>query len=72
MVLMLVTLCPNICRAQQQHFVYIQSDDRQPFYVKLDSKVISSTSSGYAIIPKISKSDLEMQIGFPKNEFPML
>lgn len=70
MVLVFVTLCSNICFAQQQHFVYIQSDDRQPFYVKLDSKVISSTSSGYAIIPKISKSDLEMQIGFPKNEFP--
>lgn len=71
MAIVLVTLCSNFCSAQQQHFIYIQSDDRQPFYVKLDSKLISSTSSGYAIIPKVSKSDVDIQIGFPKNEFPL-
>lgn len=63
-------LISNFCIAQQQHFIYIQSDNRQPFYVKMDSKILSSTSSGYAIIPKLLTTELVMQIGFPKNEFP--
>ena len=68
--LVLLFVMSNACRAQQQHFIYIQSDNKQPFYVKLDSRILSSTSSGYAIIPKLPKANMEMQIGFPKNEFP--
>ena len=56
--------------AQQNHFIYIQTDNRQPFYVKANGKVFSSSSSGYAIISKLSKGDLQVRVGFPKNEWP--
>ena len=56
--------------AQQNHFIYIQADNRQPFYVKLDSKVLSSSASGYLIIPKLKDSSYDLSIGFPKNEWP--
>ncbi len=58
------------CYAQQQHFIYLQSENKQPFYIKIDNKVFSSTSSGYAIVSKLSKGQTQMQVGFPKNEFP--
>ena len=54
---------------QQIHIVYIQTDNKQPFYVKMDKKILSSTSSGYLIIPKLQDSAYRLSIGFPKNEW---
>lgn len=56
--------------AQQNRFVYLQTDNRQPFYVKLDKVVYSSSATGYLIIPKLIDKNYELTIGFPKNEFP--
>lgn len=55
---------------QQNHFIYIQADNKQPFYIKLDKKVLSSSASGYLIIPKLQDSSYKLSIGFPKNEWP--
>ncbi len=57
-------------QAQQIHFIYLQTESGKPFYVKLDNKVISSTSSGYVILPKLVDSNYNLVVGFPKNEFP--
>lgn len=57
-------------KAQQVHFVYLQTDNGQPFYVKLDNKIISSSSEGYIILPEITDGDYKLIIGFPKNKFP--
>lgn len=56
--------------AQQNHFVYIQTDNRQPFYVKLGGKVLSSSSSGYIILSKLKEGDLGFSIGFTGNDIP--
>ncbi len=56
--------------AQQNRFVYLQTDNRQPFYVKMNKLVYSSSATGYLIIPKLTDNTYEMSIGFPKNEFP--
>ena len=56
--------------AQKEHFIYLQADNRQPFYIKLDKKILSSTASGYLIIPKLQDTSYELSIGFPKNEWP--
>jgi Domain of unknown function (DUF4476) len=56
--------------AQQNHFVYIQSDNKQPFYVKIDKAVLSSSALGYLIIPKLKDGSYQLNIGFPKNEWP--
>ncbi len=56
--------------AQQYHFVYIQADNQQPFYVKYGSKNYSSTSIGYLILPKLSDGTFSVQVGFPKNLYP--
>lgn len=54
----------------QQHFVYFQTDNRQPFYIKLDNNLYSSSTAGYLIIPRLVNGQYNLQLGFPKNEFP--
>lgn len=56
--------------AQDSHFMYIQTENSKPFYVKLQGKVISSSTAGYVILPKLENKDYQINIGFPKNEFP--
>jgi hypothetical protein len=59
-----------IANAQQIHFVYIQTESAQPFYVRLYQKIISSSVAGYVILSKLTDGEYEFNIGFPKNEFP--
>lgn len=56
--------------AQQDHFVYLQTDNSKPFYVKMDKKILSSSPEGYIIIPNIINGVYQLKIGLPKNEFP--
>ena len=56
--------------AQQNHFIYIQTENKQPFYVKLDNKLLSSTSSGYVVLSKLKSGTYNLAIGFPKSEWP--
>ncbi len=57
--------------SQQNFFVYIQTDNKQPFYIKHNNKVFSSSSTGYAIISKLQRGDYLFSVGFPKNEYPL-
>lgn len=59
-----------LLRSQQNHFIYIQSDNHKPFYVKQDKKIYSSSATGYLIISKLRDGDYNFTIGFPKNEWP--
>ena len=55
--------------AQINHFIYLQTENKQPFYVKFNKKIISSSVSGYLIIPKLQPGSYDLIIGFPKNEW---
>lgn len=55
---------PAICLAQLNHFIYLQTENKQPFYVKMDKKIFNSTISGYMIIPKLHDSIYNFSIGF--------
>jgi len=57
-------------KAQQNHFIYIQTENKQPFYVKLDNKLLSSTASGYVVLSKLKSGTYNLAIGFPKSEWP--
>ncbi len=56
--------------SQQNHFVYIQASDEQPFYVVLNSKIYSSTETGYLIIPQLINGNYPVRLGFPLNKYP--
>lgn len=66
----LFSLYINVVSSQEKHFVFIQSDNHQPFYVTLKGKNYSSSSSGYVIIPKLNDGDYNLSIGFAKNAYP--
>lgn len=56
--------------AQQNRFLYIQTENKQPFYVNINNAILSSSLSGYLIIPKLQEGTYQLNIGFPKNEWP--
>ncbi|MEO8820396.1 MAG: DUF4476 domain-containing protein [Ginsengibacter sp.] len=56
--------------AQQDHFVYLQTDNGKPFYIKINKKILSSSFEGYVIIPNVTNGVYQFKVGFPKNEYP--
>jgi len=68
--IMAFLLSGMLAKAQHNHFIYLQADNKQPFYVKVKGNVYSSSASGYLIIPKLQAGTHELSIGFPKNQWP--
>jgi hypothetical protein len=66
----LLTLFFNSLIAQEKHFVFIQSDNKLPFYVSVNGKLYSSTASGYLIVPKLAGGSYNFTVGFAQNAFP--
>ncbi len=64
--ILIITISAN---AQQSRFIYIQTENSQPFYVKMDNRLLSSSSNGHIIIPKLKDSIYNISIGFPKKEW---
>jgi hypothetical protein len=62
----LVMLFTFSAEAQQDHFVYLQTDNGQPFYVRMNHQILSSSSEGYIIIPNITSGVYQIKVGFPK------
>lgn len=60
----------NIAKAQQDHFIYIQSDDKLPFNVSVNGKIYSSSDPGYVIIPKLADGNYTLAISFADNKYP--
>ncbi len=56
--------------SQQDYFVYLQADNHQPFYMRLNDKVYSSTEAGYLILPRLPDTSYHFIIAFPANIFP--
>src|SRR3954453_1744866 len=66
----LLFFCLNFLSAQEKHFVFIQSESKQPFYVSLNGKLYSSSATGYVIIPKLADGNYTFTVGFAQNAFP--
>ncbi|RYY38829.1 MAG: hypothetical protein EOO08_13540 [Chitinophagaceae bacterium] len=54
-----------VAGAQKVYFIYVQSDNGAPFYVRLGEKVSSSTATGYVIVANLRDSSYVLQVGFP-------
>jgi len=70
LVILLISVSALSVNAQENHFVYLQTENTQPFYVRVNNKLISSSPAGYVILPDLSEGDYQLIVGFPKNEFP--
>ena len=68
LLLFCVAACLSVvASAQKVYFLYLQSDDHTPFYVRLGDKIHSSAASGYLIIPNLTDSTYTFGLGFAKN-----
>ncbi|NTS41157.1 DUF4476 domain-containing protein [Flavisolibacter sp. BT320] len=56
-----------VASAQKVYFLYLQSDDQTPFYVRMGDKIHSSATAGYLIIPNLTDSTYTFGLGFAKN-----
>jgi hypothetical protein len=55
---------------QKVYFIYIQSENEQPFFVKMNEKVHSSSATGYCILSMLRDSTYTFTVGFPQQKFP--
>lgn len=53
----------------QSNFLYIQSENNQPYYVQMKGTVYSSNAKGYLLIPQMANGDYSLVLGFPVKEY---
>ncbi len=53
----------------QNNFLYIQSENNQPYYIQLKGNVHSSNAKGYLLIPNLSDGEYSMVLGFPAGAY---
>jgi len=58
-------LLAAVSKAQLPYFIYFETDDARPFYVKMEDRVYSSSDIGYFILPNLADSNYSLSIGFP-------
>jgi len=56
--------------AQSNNFLYIQSDNSQPYYLQLKGNNYSSNAKGYLLIPQLNNGDYSVVIGFAGDQYP--
>ena len=49
----------------QDYFVFIASDHRQPFYVRIDSQLYASSPEGHLLLAPLKDSNYTLTIGLP-------
>lgn len=54
-------------QAQQERFIYLQMENKQPFFVRINEKVHNSYSAGYLVIPKLDEGIYTLTLGFPRS-----
>ena len=54
--------------SQRVYFIYLQSEAEQPFYVKMNEKIISSAAKGYLILSNLRDSSYHFSVGFAGNK----
>lgn len=60
----------SFARAQNFRFIYIQTENHKPFYVKMGDHGISSSASGYLIIPRLTEGTYKITVGLAQSISP--
>jgi len=54
--------------AQKVYFIYLQTDNQQPFYARMGDKIYNSTTAGYLILSNFHDSIYSLNIGIQGSE----
>jgi len=55
----------SLANAQKIYFVYLQTENGDPFFVRINDNLYSSTPSGYLILARLKDSTYSFKLGFP-------
>src|SRR5687767_6916811 len=66
----LLFIASTSIKAQKVYFIYLQTDNLQPFYARMGEKVYNSNSSGYLILSNLRDSNYLVNIGIQGNQAP--
>lgn len=71
-ILLSLLFCVSVFEASSQkvYFVYMQSENDQPFFVRLDDKIYSSSASGYLILSRLKDTIYNFRVGFAGSKWP--
>ena len=69
-ILLLTILFLSFADAQKVYFIYLQSENEQPFYARMGEKIHNSTSSGYLILSNLRDSIYTINLGFQGKQIP--
>lgn len=58
--------------AQQEHYIYLQSAQYVPFYVRYEGRIISASTGGYVILSRLKAGEVNFYLGFPNKKEPEL
>lgn len=56
-------------QAQLNYFLYLESENREPFYVRYQNK-IHAAPNGYLILSKLTEGEVRLELGFPQSTIP--
>ena len=68
--LLILLFFTSLVHAQPQHFIFLQTEGDQPFFVKQSERTLPSGSSGFVLLSGLADSSQLIRIGFPDNRFP--
>lgn len=60
----------SFAKAQNFRFIYIQTENQKPFYIKMGDHGMASSASGYMIIPRLTEGTHNITVGFPQSISP--
>src|ERR1700712_795445 len=66
----MVACLSAVASAQKVYFLYLQTDNQTPFYVRMSDKIYSSAASGFLILPNLTDSTYNLNVGFAKSTKP--
>jgi hypothetical protein len=56
--------------AQKLYFIYLQTENAEPFFIKMDEKITSANAAGYLLIPRLYDSTYHLTVGFNNGKWP--
>ena len=66
----LLFIASSSLKAQKVYFIYLQTDNLQPFYARMGEKIYNSTSTGYLILSNLRDSVYSVNIGIQGSQAP--
>ncbi len=71
MFLLILMATGLIGKSQLKHFVYFQTENKQPFYIRVNDTSYSSNADGYLVLSRLQSAEYNIILGFPSNLAPI-